>query len=85
MANSRRRVEAKGELGSPLAVASFEALRVLIWQLCFFGAVPGSLLERELRRAAADVSPVARDMLEIMAAIAHTGTRDWDEIPKPEQ
>jgi hypothetical protein len=84
MANSRKRAHATGQLGSPVAVASFEALRVLIWQLCFFGAVPGPLLERELKRAARDVSPVARELLEMLAAVAQTGVRDWDKIPKPE-
>jgi hypothetical protein len=82
MAKSEKRAQAD-DLGSPLAVATFEALRVLVWELCFFQAVPGPLLERELKRAAGDVTPVARDLLEMLAATARTGTHDSDEIPKP--
>lgn len=50
---------------------------MLIWELCFFGAVPGPLLARELKRAARHVSPDARDLLKMLAAVTHTGARDW--------
>ena len=84
MAKSEQRAPAD-ELGSPLAVASLRGASGPDLAIVSSGSVPGPLLERELKRATGGVSPVARDLLEILAAIAHGGTHDWDEITKPEQ
>lgn len=50
-------MRAKGELGSPLAVAAFEAVRALVWHTARYEAVPPEELARELEKAAEDVSP----------------------------
>ena len=66
---------ADGELGSPLAVAAYEALRALIWQLINNDAIRAEPLVRELELAAGDVSPEAAAMLAILAPIARMASQ----------
>ena len=63
------------ELGSPLAVAAFEAVLALIWQTARYEAVPPDDLARELEKAAEDVSPRAGEMLRTLAATARMAKR----------
>jgi hypothetical protein len=62
---------AKGELGAtPLAEAAYEALRALIWQSVYYGAIPAEPLARELEKASVDVSDDARNLMLFLASIA---------------
>ena len=61
----------KGELGAtPLAEAAYEALRALIWQSVYYGAIPAEPLARELEEGSADVSDDARNLMLFLASIA---------------
>jgi hypothetical protein len=63
-------MEEERELGSPLAVAAFEAVRALVWQTARDRPVFADDLAEELEKAAEDVSPGAAEMLRTLAATA---------------
>jgi hypothetical protein len=69
-------MEEERELGSPLAVAAFDAVRALVWQTSRYDAVPADDLARELEKAAEDVSPSAAEMLRTLAATARMAKRN---------
>jgi hypothetical protein len=72
---------AKGELGAtPLAEAAYEALRALIWQSVYYGAIPAEPLARELEKASVDVSDDARNLMLFLASIARMAR---SAIPPP--
>ena len=59
------------ELGAtPLAEAAYEALRALIWQSVYYGAIPAEPLARELEKGSEDVSDEARQLILFLASIA---------------
>jgi len=71
----RTKVDEKDELGSPLAVAAFEAVRALVWQAARGETVAAEQLARELENAAEDVSPRARELLLVLASTARLAPR----------
>ena len=56
-----------------LAAAAFEAVRVLVWQSSYFGAVSGNVLADELEVAAAGETGDTSELLLFLAAIARRG------------
>jgi hypothetical protein len=63
---------------TPLAEATYEALRALVWQCVYYGAIPAEPLARELEKGGDD----ARNLMLFLASIARMA-RSASSPPAP--